>query len=124
MNKVKFSLFVAMNIINYVLVLFSVLFYTLGYRVFPIFICTQLALTVVNHAVSENLKQQGILSINLLISTIAANILLTFLYMNNISADSGTLLVGKYAVVIGIIFVALSSLIAMSIKYKTNKKKQ
>lgn len=124
MSKIRFGLLVVTNIANYILLLFSILFYSLGYRIFPIFICTQLAMTIINYAVSESLKQQGILSINLLISTVIANTLANLLYVKNISADGGTLLVGKYAVIIGSVFVAVISVIAMFFKYKTNKSKQ
>ncbi len=121
MSKTKLFSFIAV-IINYIPVLFSLFFYNTGYRLFPVLIILQSALIIANFAFSDSLKQHRFLSINLLISTIIANILITMLYYNNISSDHGTLLVGNYAIAIGSVSVALISLIAMSIKYIIIKK--
>ena len=60
--------------------------------------------------------QFAILAANLLASTIVANIVATLLYYHNISADDGTLLVGRWEVIIGCIYVAIISGIALLIK--------
>ncbi len=124
MKMNKFGILIFANITNYVLVLLSALLFSIGYRLFPILIVAQLIWTVLNYFVSENIKQQLILSINLLISTILANCLSVFLYMRNISADSGTLYVGKIALLIGIIYVFIISAIAILVKYNRTKSNQ
>lgn len=124
MIKNKIVILVFANISNYVLVLLSALLFSIGYRLFPILIIVQLIWTILNYFVSENTKQQLILSINLLISTILANCISVFLYMKNISADSGTLYIGKIALLIGIIYVFIISAIAILIKYNRTKSNQ
>lgn len=118
MSKKKLGILIFAGITNYISVLLSATLFSLGYLLFPILIFTQLVWTIVNYFVSENIKQQIVLSINLLISTIIANCLLTFLYMSNISADSGTLHVGRIALTCGVIYVAVISAIAILIKHR------
>jgi len=124
MNKLRFTFFILMNIINYVLVVPAVLLYKGGSPVtIPLFLSLQLALIIADFFASENTRQLCILSINLLISTIVANILSTQLYYHNISSDAETLLVGKYEVIIGSIYVIVLSCAAVAIKYIRQNKK-
>ena len=109
---------------NYLLVLFAVLLYRLGGMLYiPVVLIAQSILTVANYSVAKKTSHLIILSVNLLISTIIANVTDIYLYMQNISADSETLLIGKYMVVIGAIFVVVISVIAICVKSNASKSK-
>ena len=115
--KVWTSLYIVTLILNYSLILFSVLFYRGGSPLIePVLLISQGILTIINCIVSRNQIQFAILAANLLASTIVANIVATLLYYHNISADDGTLLVGRWEVIIGCIYVAIISGIALLIK--------
>lgn len=116
-SKIWTSLYIVTLILNYILILFSVLFYRGGSPLIePVLLISQGILTIINCIVSRNQIQFAILSANLLASTIVANIVATLLYYHNISADDGTLLVGRWEVIIGCIYVAIISGIALLIK--------
>ena len=116
-SKIWTSLYIVTLILNYILILFSVLFYRGGSPLIePILLISQGILTIINCIVSRNQIQFAILAANLLASTIVANIVATLLYYHNISADDGTLLVGRWEVIIGCIYVAIISGIALLIK--------
>lgn len=115
--KVWTSLYIVTLILNYILILFSVLFYRGGSPLIePVLLISQGILTIINCIVSRNQIQFAILAANLLASTIVANIVATLLYYHNISADDGTLLVGRWEVIIGCIYVAIISGLALLIK--------
>lgn len=125
MSKTRRITFIAMNIANYLLVLFAVLFYRFGGPLhIPFMLIAQPVLTAVNYFVAKKIPHLIILSINLLISTIIANVVSIYLYMQNICGDYETLLVGKYEVVIGSIYVIVLSLIAIGVKFATSKLKK
>lgn len=116
-SKIWTSLYIITLILNYILILFSVLFYRGGSPLIePVLLISQGILTIINCIVSRNQIQFAILAANLLASTIVANIVATLLYYHNISADDGTLLVGRWEVIIGCIYVAIISGIALLIK--------
>lgn len=116
-SKIWTSLYIVTLILNYSLILFSVLFYRGGSPLIePVLLISQGILTIINCIVSRNQIQFAILAANLLASTIVANIVATLLYYHNISADDGTLLVGRWEVIIGCIYVAIISGIALLIK--------
>lgn len=116
-SKIWTSLYIVTLILNYILILFSVLFYRGGSPLIePVLLISQGILTIINCIVSRNQIQFAILAANLLASTIVANIVATLLYYHNISADDGTLLVGRWEVIIGCIYVAIISGIALLIK--------
>ena len=116
-SKIWTSLYIVTLILNYILILFSVLFYRGGSPLIePVLLISQGILTIINCIVSRNQIQFAILAANLLVSTIVANIVATLLYYHNISADDGTLLVGRWEVIIGCIYVAIISGIALLIK--------
>lgn len=116
-SKIWTSLYIVTLILNYILILFSVLFYRGGSPLIePVLLMSQGILTIINCIVSRNQIQFAILAANLLASTIVANIVATLLYYHNISADDGTLLVGRWEVIIGCIYVAIISGIALLIK--------
>lgn len=116
-SKIWTSLYIVTLILNYILILFSVLFYHGGSPLIePVLLISQGILTIINCIVSRNQIQFAILAANLLASTIVANIVATLLYYHNISADDGTLLVGRWEVIIGCIYVAIISGIALLIK--------
>lgn len=115
--KVWTSLYIVTLILNYILILFSVLFYRGGSPLIePVLLISQGILTIINCIISRNQIQFAILAANLLASTIVANIVATLLYYHNISADDGTLLVGRWEVIIGCIYVAIISGLALLIK--------
>lgn len=115
--KVWTSLYIVTLILNYSLILFSVLFYRGGSPLIePVLLISQGILTIINCIVSRNQIQFAILAANLLASTIVANIVATLLYYHNISADDGTLLVGRWEVIIGCIYVVVISGLALLIK--------
>lgn len=116
-SKIWTSLYIVTLILNYILILFSVLFYRGGSPLIePVLLMSQGILTIINCIVSRNQIQFAILAANLLASTIVANIVATLLYYHNISADDGTLLVGRWEVIIGCIYVAIISGLALLIK--------
>lgn len=116
-SKIWTSLYIVTLILNYILILFSVLFYRGGSPlIVPVLLISQGILTIINCIVSRNQIQFAILAANLLASTIVANIVATLLYYHNISADDGTLLGGRWEVIIGCIYVAIISGIALLIK--------
>ena len=116
-SKIWTSLYIVTLILNYILILFSVLFYRGGSPLIePVLLISQGILTIINCIVSRNQIQFAILAAHLLASTIVANIVATLLYYHNISADDGTLFVGRWEVIIGCIYVAIISGIALLIK--------
>ena len=102
-----------MNIINYVLVLLAFVLFRLGAGVSLFFLLIQPALVFANYFFSQKIWQLFILSANLLLSTIIANMSAIQLYYRFVSSDFETLLVGKLAVVIGIVYVLILSFIAV-----------
>lgn len=113
------------SVLNYILVLFGLVFYRGGAPLITLFfILTQAALTVMNCLTAKNIPELIWYSVNLLVSTIIGNILSSQLYYHNISSDSRTLLVGKVMLQIGIVYVIAISVIAIIIKviYKIIKK--
>jgi len=121
-SKVWTSLYIVTLILNYSLILFSALFYRGGSPLIePVLLMSQGILTVINCIVSRNQIQFAILSGNLLVSTIVANIVATQLYFHNISADDGTLLVGRLDLIIGCIYVVIISGLALLLKRLISK---
>ncbi len=117
MNKFKFALFIVMNIVNYVLVVLACLLWRGGSPVTaPLFLVLQPVLVIANLFVSQKDWQFFVLSVHLLISTIAANAIGGLLYYWNIAPGSETLLVCKYEVAIGEIYVIILSIGAILIK--------
>ena len=116
-TKVWTTLYIVTLILNYSLILFSALLYRGGSPLIePVLLMSQGILTVINCIVSRNLIQFAILSANLLVSTIVANIVATQLYYHNISADDETLIFGWWALIIGCIYVVVISGLALLIK--------
>lgn len=116
-TKVWTTLYIVTLILNYSLILFSALFYREGSPLIePVLLMSQGILTVINCIVSRNLIQFAILSANLLVSTIVANIVATQLYYHNISADDETLIFGWWALIIGCIYVVIISVLAILLK--------
>lgn len=116
-SKIWTTLYIVTLILNYSLILFSVLFYRGGSPLIePVLLMSQGILTFINCIVSRNLIQFAILSANLLVSTIVANIVATQLYYHNISADDETLIFGWWALIIGCIYVVIISGLALLIK--------
>ena len=116
MKKNRLLLFTIMNLANYVLVLLACTLYGVGFGTALLFLVLQPVLTAVNYIASEKTWQLIVLSVHLLISTLIANYMSVQLYYQNISSDSGTLLVGKYAIIIGCVYVIILSAITIGIK--------
>lgn len=116
MQKLKY---LKISLVNYALVLCACLFYKGGALLeWSIYITVQILLTVFNHILSSKKTELIFYSANLVISTILANALATYLYYRNISSDSETLLVGELGLIVGVIFVVILSLVSMLIKKK------
>lgn len=116
-SKARTSLYIVTLILNYILILFSALFYREGSSLIePVLLLSQGILTVINCIVSRNQIQFAILSVNLLVSTIVANIVATQFYYHNISADNETLIFGWWALIIGCIYVVVISVLAILLK--------
>lgn len=119
MRKIKFT---AAVIINYSLVLLACIFYRGGAPLgWAICFWGQIFLTVFNFKVSLKRSELAILGANLLVSTVAANALSTYLYYSNISPDLETILVGRLVTVVSAVFVCIISLIELFIKKETIK---
>lgn len=117
MKKLRFPCYIFAFIVNYILVFFAVLLYEQGGPVvYPIFLLTQPLLVLLNCIVSKNMRQFVIISLNLIASTIIANIVAIMLYMINIHSDSVTILLLQYALIIGCAYVALLSIISFTVK--------
>lgn len=117
MKKIKFPYYVSVLILNYILVLFAVLFYKQGALVvYPIFLLTQPLLVLLNCLVSQKIGYFIFISLNLIVSTIIANIVGVWLYMSNVCGGSETILLLQYAVVIGCIYVTVLSIISFIVK--------
>ncbi len=84
--------------------------------VWLLFIISQILLICLNHKAADSRFTLAFLHVNLLISTVIANALLTHLYSSNISSDSMTLALGNFALAIGVIFVLILSLISLLLK--------
>lgn len=117
MKKLRFPCYIFCIFVNYILVLFAVLLYEQGGPVlYPIFLLTQPLLVLFNCIVSKNMRQFVIISLNLIASTIVANIVAIMLYMANICGGSETMLLLRYALVIDCAYVALLSIISFTVK--------
>ena len=115
-NEHPLLFFLLMNAVNYVLVLLAFSLFRFGVGVSCLFLLIQPALVFANYYFSKRIWQLVILSANLLLSTVIANMADVQLYYRFVSSDSETLLVGELEVIIGIIYVAVLSLIAIIIK--------
>lgn len=113
------------SIKNYSIVLFAWIFYTGDAPLnWSTFILIQLLFICLNYKIANNRINLVFLNINLLISTIVANVLLTNLLYNNISSDSETLAVGNFGLMVGIVFVLILSLIFVILKRKNSNKRK
>lgn len=111
---IKYSL---VAILNFILLLFSYLFYKKGGSfILPLFLISQAILVVINIVASKSKKSFALLTGCLAVSTIYANIVDASLYYHNISSDSETLLVGQAEAIIGVIYILILSVIAYIIK--------
>ena len=77
---------------------------------------TQLLLVLLNCCVSKNIGQFIVISLNLIVSTIVANITAIKLYMVNVCGGSETMLLLRYALVIGCVYVTVLSIILFAVK--------
>ena len=117
MKKLRFPCYIFAFIVNYILVFFAVLLYEQGGPVvYPIFLLTQPLLVLLNCLVSQKIGYFIFISLNLIVSTIIANIVGVWLYMSNVCGGSETILLLQYAVVIGCIYVIVLSIISFIVK--------
>lgn len=116
-SKIWIPLYIVTIILNYILILFSVLFYRGGAPVvWPVLLLSQGGLSIINCMVSKKLYQFAILSANLLVSTIIANIVEAQLYMQKIGGGTETLLFGQMGLFVGCIYVVIISVLAIFLK--------
>ena len=73
------------------------------------YIVGQILLINLNHTYSSKKSEYIFYSVNLVISTILANALSTYLYYRNIDSDPETRLVGEVGLYVGVIFVVVRS---------------
>lgn len=119
MQKLKY---LTITFVNYALVLCACLFYKDGAPlVWSIYITVQILLTVLNYIFSSKKSELIFYSVNLVISTILANALSTYLYYCNISSDLETLAVGELGLIVGVIFVVIMSLVSVLFKKKKSE---
>ena len=90
--------------------------YQFGSAVMEMFFLLQIILNTINYRWAKNLISYVLLNLAMLISSIIGNITLTKMYYNNISADSGTLAVGDFAVTFAFVFIVFMTI--ASIFYK------
>lgn len=115
--KVWTTLYIVTLILNYSLILFSVLFYRGGVLIlYPLFLMSQFVFVIINCLISRKIYQFTILSVNLLISTIIANKVFPQLYSKNICGSSESYLVEHYALIFGCIYVVIISVLAILLK--------
>lgn len=115
--KVWTTLYIVTLILNYSLILFSVLFYRGGALIiYPILLMSQCVFVIINCLISRKVYQFTILSVNLLISTIIANNVFSQLYSKNICGGSEAELVYRYALTFGCIYVVIISVLAILLK--------
>ena len=128
MSKRRLALFILMNVVNYLPVLFSMLFYDRGgLVVYPVLLVLQIALIALNALAAFTTAQQIVLSVQLLIATVAANILSIFLYIYSMGGadDIRTeLLVLLYVLGFGCLLVIGASVGAIFLKRVYMKSKQ
>lgn len=116
MNK-RILLFLFMNILNYIMVLFAFILYPSGAPLhIPMMLISQSILLFLNYVISFKIWHIILLSLHLIISTIISNKLSIYLYMQNISNDGETAIVGNYIFWIGLAFVVFTSLISICLK--------
>lgn len=115
--------YLAISLVNYALVLCACFFYKGGAPLdWPIYITGQILLTVLNYTLSSKKSELIFYSVNLVISTILANALSTYLYYCNISSDYATPAVGVLGLIVGVIFVIILSLVSVLTKNKSLNK--
>lgn len=114
---------IALTLANYIPVLCAYLFYQFGGPVIgPIFIACQLLISVLNYRCSGTKSELIYYCVNLVLSTIIANVLSTYFYYHRISSDTETLLVGGAALRIGLILVLAISIYSICLKKKRSEK--
>ena len=78
--------------------------------IFPIL---QILINSLNYKWANKVISYLFLNITMLFSSIASLEIMTKLYYNNISSDTETLAVGNFAVLVGIVFIILMTLISI-----------
>lgn len=119
----KIVKYIFVTLANYIPVLCACLFYKGGAPVdWPIYIVAQIILIVLNHILSSKKMELICYDVNLIISTIIANGLSTYLYYWNISSDPETPAVGQLGLMVGVIFVLILTFISVLLKRKNLNK--
>lgn len=117
--------YIYMTLANYIPVLFVCLFFR-----FPIILLTYLLMPIVlaccNYKFADKKSQLVFLDVNLLISTIAANRIHTYLFLHYVSNDAESEIIGMGLLVFVMILVLVSFLISILLfiaKQVQNKKR-
>ena len=108
--------YIPIALANYIPVLCAFLFFRNPNLAWLLFIISQIWLTISNYKAADSKFTLAFFQVNLLISTMIANTLLTHLYYSKISSDSETLAVGNLVLVLGAVFVLILSLISILLK--------
>lgn len=110
-------------LMNYIQILIALIFFYCGIGAALFILTFQFIFFIINYKKSENIKQLIILNINLLVSTILANIIWTMLFFIIISSGSDYmgLLLGYYITISGAVFVITGAIISVLLKLLLTK---
>lgn len=108
--NIRYILALIINIIPFFL---CCLLYEGGIAIFMMFLMLQILINLLNYKWTNKVISYLFLNTAMLISSIASIEIITQLYYNDISPDPGTLAVGNFAVIVGVVFVLLMTLISI-----------
>lgn len=117
----KNILVLILNIVPFFLACFL---YEGGVKAMLIFPFLQVLINLVNYKLTKKIVSFIALNSAMMISTICSIWIITKLYYNNISSDVLTLAVGNFAVLVGIVFIVVITLISVVCRKVRKKFKQ
>lgn len=108
-------------IINIIPFFLSCLLYNAGIGIIMFFPILQILINLLNYKWTKKVISYLFLNILMLISSITSIEISTQLYYNNISSDTETLAVGSFAVMVGVVFILIMTLISIICRIISNK---
>ena len=114
----KYIVALILNIIPFFL---SCPLYEGGIAILMMYPILQFLINGLNYKWTNKVISYLFLNIAMFISSIASIEIITHLYYNNISSDNGTLAVGGFAVIVGVVFMVLMTLISIIYRNIINK---
>lgn len=106
----KYIVALILNIIPFFL---SCLLYEGGLAILMMFPILQILINWLNYTWTNKVISYLFLNIAMFISSIASIEISIQLYYNNISSDTGTLAVGNFAIIVGVVFMVLMTLMSI-----------